>query len=134
MTAIGKIKGMTAEIEAKLQAAQITKPEQLLQAGATPAGRKDLIAKSGVDGKLLLEFLNQVDLARVKGIGEVFSNLLEAAGVDTVKELAHRVPENLHTKLVEINAAQKLANRAPKVEEIEAWVAEAKALPKILEY
>lgn len=134
MTAIGKIKGMTPEIEAKLQANQITHPEQLLDAGSTPAGRKELATKVGVDEKLLMEFLNRADLARVKGIGDAFANLLEEAGVDTVKELAHRVPANLHKKLTEVNEAKKLAHRVPKLEEIEAWVTEAKELPKLLQY
>ena len=134
MTALGKIKGMTPGIEAKLQANHITKPEQLLAAGCNPAGRKTLVAQTGVDAKLLLEFLNRVDLARINGIGEVFADLLEAAGVDTIKELAHRLPANLHAKLVEINTAQKLAHRTPKLEEITDWINEAKELPKILEY
>jgi predicted flap endonuclease-1-like 5' DNA nuclease len=125
---------MTPEIEAKLQAVNITKPDQLLEAGCTPAARKDLVAKIGIDANLLMEFLNRADLARVKGIGEVFADLLEQAGIDTVKELAHRVPANLHAKLEQINAAEKLAHRTPKLEEVEAWVTEAKELPKIIEY
>ncbi len=129
-----RLRGLTPEIQENLKGFKIIKPEQLLQAGCTPEGRKELAAKTGIDPKVLLELLNRADLARIKGIGEVFANLLEEAGVDTVKELAHRVPANLHAKLAEINGAKHLAHRTPKVEEIEAWVAEAKALPKIIEY
>ena len=77
---------------------------------------------------------NRADLARVKGIGGVFANLLENAGVDTVKELAGRVPANLHAKLEKVNAEQKLSHHVPTVEQVEDWVKQAKELPKVLEY
>jgi predicted flap endonuclease-1-like 5' DNA nuclease len=128
------VRGMSDEAEAKLKEAGIAHIDQFLQAGCDPASRKALAAKLDVDPKFLLELLNRADLARIKGIGTVFANLLEEAGVDTVKELATRVPENLHAKLEQVNADKKLAHHVPNVAEVKAWVAEAKELPKILTY
>jgi len=88
----------------------------------------------GVEAPVILELANRADLARVKGIGKVFSDLLEQAGVDSVKELANRRPDNLHAKLVEMNAQKKLAGRAPTLHAVESWVAQAQQLPKTLEY
>jgi predicted flap endonuclease-1-like 5' DNA nuclease len=84
--------------------------------------------------KEVLELANRADLARVKGIGKVFSDLLENAGVDTVKELAQRRPDNLLAKLVEINTEKKYAKRTPTMSEVTNWVEQAKALPKTLTY
>lgn len=81
---------------------------------------------------MLLRWVNMADLFRVKGVGEEFSDLLEAAGVDTVKELRKRVPEKLHAKMVEVNAAKGLAGRNPHLSEVRKWVEGAKALePKV---
>ena len=71
---------------------------------------------------------------RVKGVGEEYSDLLEAAGVDTVKELRNRKPANLHAKILEVNAAKKLARRPPSVSMVERWVAAAKELPPMVKY
>ena len=87
----------------------------------------------GVEAPVILELANRADLARVKGIGKVFSDLLEQAGVDSVKELANWRPDHLHAKLVEVNT-QKLAGRAPNLKVVEKWVAQAQKLPKTLEY
>ena len=133
MMAFGNIEGIAPEIEAALLAVQITSPEQLLQMGSSPAGRKELAARTGIDARQLTELLNGVDLSRVKGISEVFSNLLQEAGVGTVTELSRSVPANLRKRLEETNAGRRLGHQIPKLEEIEACVAEAKKLPKILE-
>ena len=87
-----------------------------------------------MESRVILELANRADLARVRGIGGVFSDLLEQAGVDTVKELATRNPDNLHAKLVEVNADKKLAGRTPHQGMVKDWVAQAKELPKLLEY
>ncbi len=133
-TPVDKIRGISAELAEKLKGVQITNAEQLLAAGCTVEGRKALAAKLGADPKLLLELLNRADLDRVAGIGAAYSNLLEEAGVDTVKELAKRVPENLFAKLIEINDAKKITTHPPKVEMVKAWVDAAKALPAMMEY
>jgi predicted flap endonuclease-1-like 5' DNA nuclease len=125
---------MTPEVEAKLKELGLAREEQVLRAACEPAARKELASKLGVETGVVLELANRIDLARVKGIGVVFSDLLENAGVDTIKELAHRVPENLHAKLVAVNEEKKLAHHVPTVEQVADWVAQAKELPKLLIY
>lgn len=131
---IGKLRGMSAELAARLKAKGIVYSDQLLEAARTPAGRKALAEQAGVESRVILELANRADLARVWGIAGVFSDLLEHAGVDTVKELATRNPDNLHASLVEINAEKKLAGRTPDLGMVKDWVAQAKDLPKLLEY
>lgn len=79
-------------------------------------------------------WLNRTDLARVKGIGEEYADLLEVAGIDTVPELAQRNPDNLYQKLVEINEARNLVRRPPTQAQVGAWVEQAKTLPRIITY
>jgi predicted flap endonuclease-1-like 5' DNA nuclease len=133
-TLIGKLRGLSYELETKLRERGIRTSDQLLDAVRTPAGREELAAYAGVEVHAILELANRADLARVKGIGGVFSDLLEHAGVDTVKELARRRPDNLYARLVEINAQERLAGRAPTRNAVQAWVAYAKELPPLLEY
>jgi len=131
---ISKLRGMSDELEARLQARGIRTSDQFLDLARTPVGRKELADATGVESRMILELANRADLARVKGIGGVFSDLLEHAGVDTVKELATRRGDNLYAHLVETNAQKKLAGRAPTRNAVIAWVAQAKELPKLLEY
>jgi predicted flap endonuclease-1-like 5' DNA nuclease len=131
---IGKLRGMSAELAAKLKARGIVYSDQFLEAARTPAGRKDLAEQVGVESRVILELANRADLARVWGIAGVFSDLLEHAGVDTVKELATRNPGNLHAKLLEVNAEKKLAGRVPSLDMVKDWVAQAQALPRVVEY
>ena len=105
-----------------------------MEAGATPKGRDELAEKTGIDKSLILEWVNLADLYRIKGIGEEYSDLLEEAGVDTVVELAQRNPENLHEKLSAVNAEKKLVRRVPSLEEVQDWVEQAKALPRVITY
>jgi len=130
---VQEIRGMQATLAEKLVAGGIKSADDLLAAGKTPAARKDLAARVGADPKELLEMLNRADLARVQGIGEVYSNLLENAGVDTVAEMAKRVPANLHAKLSE-QAQKGDARRAPTLSQVEDWVKQAKALGRGIEY
>ena len=129
-----EIEGIGKTYAVKLEAAEIGSQEQLLEAGASPKGRKDLAAKSGISGKLLLKWINRADLARVKGIGEEYADLLELAGVDTVPELAQRNATNLHQKLADQNEAQKVVRRVPSLAEVEKWIAAAKDLPRAIHY
>lgn len=133
-TPISKIRGMTDAMAQKLQAHQISNSESLLKAGASPEARRELAKKLDTSEKALLEFLNRADLDRVAGIGAAYSNLLEEAGVDTVKELSKRVPENLYNKIGEINTAKKITTHPPTMHMVEEWVKEAKVLPVVLEY
>ncbi len=102
--------------------------EELLELGASKKGRQDVASQTGIEEGQILHWVNMADLFRIKGIAEEFSHLLEAAGVDTVKELRNRVPANLFAKVNEVNEAEKHARRAPNLAEIESWVAQAKEL------
>lgn len=106
----------------------------MLEKGATAAGRAKLAEETGISGKLILKWTNHADLFRIKGIAGQFAELLEAAGVDTVKEFRHRVPANLHAKLVETNEAKNLCNRVPAVSELEKMIAQAKELEPVITY
>lgn len=128
MATIATIEGIGPSFATKLRAGGIRSTGQLLSKGGTKKGRKTIAAKCGISEKLVLEWVNRADLMRVKGIGEEYSDLLEHAGVDTVKELAKRRPDNLHAKCVEIARAKKLVRRPPSVREVERWVAHAKTL------
>ena len=125
---IGKVYGE------KLANAGFTTVEALLKAGASPKGRETLAEKTGISGKLILEWVNLADLFRIKGIGEEYSDLLEEAGVDTVPELAQRNAENLYAKLVETNDAKKLVRRLPTQSQVADWIQQAKALPRVVTY
>jgi predicted flap endonuclease-1-like 5' DNA nuclease len=131
---IRKLKGMSAELAARLERHSILDSDQLLDASLTSAARRDLAEAMHVEASVILELANRADLVRVKGIGRVFSDLLEQAGVDSVEELANRRPDDLHVKLVKVNAQKQLAGRAPTRNAVESWVAQAKQLPKTLEY
>ena len=131
---ISKLRGLSFELEAKLLERGIRTSDELLEIVRTPAGRQELAADTGVESRVILELANRADLARVNGIGGVFSDLLEHAGVDTVKELAARRPDHLYAKLVETNVNKAFAGRAPTRNAVESWVAQARELPKVLEY
>jgi hypothetical protein len=128
-----KLKGMTPEIAAKWEAIGIITSTDLFNAAIMPDQRKYLAECAGADEKAVLELANRADLARLKGIAGVYGDLLEEAGVDTVKELKGRVPENLHAKLVEI-AASKGVQKPPTLKGVKTWVAEAKRRRKFLQY
>ena len=128
------IEGVGEVYAEKLIAAGIKDTDALLETCAKPAGRKELEKETEISGKLILKWTNHADLMRINGVGPQFSELLEAAGVDTVKELRNRVPANLQAKLEEVNAAKNLVNRVPALVEVEKMVAQAKELPPLMEY
>lgn len=135
MTRLTEIEGIGEVYNGKLQAVGITTQAQLLESGATPGARKTLAEKSGISDKLLLGWINRADLARVKGIGEEYADLLELAGVDTVPELAQRNAANLHTRLKEVAEERgNVVRRVPSASEVEKWVAQAKTLPRAISY
>lgn len=117
-----------------LIAAGVESTDALLAKCAKPAGRAELAEATGISPKLILTWTNHCDLMRINGVGPQFSELLEAAGVDTVKELKHRVPANLQAKLEEVNAEKHLVRRVPAVSEVEKMVEQAKELPAVMEY
>jgi len=126
------IEGVGDVYAEKLIAAGINKVSELLEKCAAPKGRKALAEETGISEKLILKWTNHADLFRINGVGPQFAELLEAAGVDTVKEFRHRVAENLQPKLEETNAAKNICNRVPAVSEIQKMIDQAKELePKV---
>lgn len=134
MTNLIEIEGIGEVFLAKLTEAGVTTVEGLLEKGATPKGRTALEQATGIRHALILEWVNHADLFRVSGIGSEYSDLLEAAGVDTVAELAQRKPENLYQALVAKNAEKEIVRRLPSEKQVAEWVATAKNLPKIVTY
>ncbi len=134
MPKIVDVEGIGPAYATKLEGVGIKTTDDLLKMGASAKGRVDLCEKTGIDGKLILEWVNLADLYRIKGVGSEYSDLLEEAGVDTVAELAKRVPENLHKKIMEINEAKKLVRRPPPLSVVSGWVEQAKKLGKVVEY
>lgn len=131
---IADVEGIGPAYAEKLEKAGINDTDKLLAKGSTRAGRKALAEETGISEKLILTWTNHADLMRVNGVGPQFSELLEAAGVDTVKELSHRVPENLETKLLEVNDAKKLVGRVPTAKELKRMIDQAKELGGKMEY
>lgn len=129
-----EVEGIGPVMAGKLNDAGINMTDQLLQACKTKANRKALAEKSGIDEAKILKFANMVDLFRIKGVGSEYAELLEAAGVDTVKELATRKAENLTQKMAEVNESKKLVRRLPVLKMVEDWISQAEALPRMLEY
>lgn len=131
---IDKIEGVGPAFAAKLIAAGIKNTATLLERAKDPKGRKTVAAETGIDESRILKWANMCDLMRIKGVGEEYSELLEAAGVDTVKELKTRKPENLHAKMAEVNEAKKLVRALPTAKSVADWVEQAKALPPMMTY
>ena len=134
MTKIIDLEGVGPVYAEKLIAAGIRSVEAMLKAGATPKGRVVLAEKAGLTKDQVLEWTNFADLYRIKGVAEEYSQLLEAAGVDTVPELAQRNPENLYKKIMEVNADKKLVRQVPGLAQVMSWVAQAKELPRAIQY
>ncbi len=134
MTRIVEVEGIGKAYATKLAGIGISTQEQLLEQCTTPATRKKVIADSGISQTLILKWANRADLARVKGIGAQYADLLECAGVDTVPELGQRNAENLHAKMAEVNEAKNLVRKLPSASQVAGWVTAAKALPRKINY
>ena len=128
------IQGIGPVYAEKLTAAGIQTVSQLLEKGKTPKGRKELEGTTGIRHDLILTWVNHADLFRVKGIGPQFAELLEAAGVDTVKELAHRNAANLEKTLNEVNEKEHRTRRFPTAAELQRMIDQAKELPGVVTY
>ena len=128
------IEGVGDVYAEKLIAAGINKASELLEKCAAPKGRKELAEATGISEKLILKWANHTDLYRINGVGPQFAELLEAAGVDTVKELRHRVAENLQPKLTEVNEQKNICNRVPAVSEVQKMIDQAKELEPKMTY
>ena len=131
---IEELEGVGPALGEKLRSAGISSTDKLLAGAKTKNQRQELSDACGIPEKQILKFANMADLFRITGVGQEFAELLEAAGVDTVPELALRKPANLTEKMEEVNKAKQLTRRTPSIKEVEKWVEEAKALPRVLEY
>lgn len=131
---IAEIEGIGPAYAKKLQAAGIRTTDAYLDRAKDPKGRKALAEETGIDDKRILKWANMADLMRIKGVGEEYSELLEAAGVDTVKELRNRNAENLAGKMREVNETKKLVRQVPADSAVADWVEQAKKLPPMMTY
>lgn len=134
MADLSTVEGIGETYAKKLMDAGLGSTKALLEKGATPQGRKEIAEKTGISDKLILRWVNHVDLFRVKGIGGEYAELLEAAGVDTVPELAQRKAENLCQKMESVNKEKKLVRKPPTQSQVADWIEQAKKLPRILSY
>lgn len=132
MAQIEDIEGIGPQYAEKLKGAGVSTVEKLLEAGATGKGRDELAAKTGINSKSILTWVNHADLFRIKGVAGQFSELLEAAGVDTVPELAQRNAENLQKAMAKTNDEKKLSKTTPSLTQVTNWIAEAKTLSKMV--
>ncbi len=134
MPSIDAIEGIGHTYATKLRKARVRTTEALLKNGATRRGRAQLAEVTGLSEQRILEWVNRADLFRVKGVGEEYSDLLESAGVDTVKELRRRNPANLLAAMIEINTAKRLVRRLPTESMVARWVEHAKTLEPMVKH
>ena len=128
------IKGINEATEAKLNRAGVNNVNDLLAEGATPQGREEMAARSGLPAEQILKFVHYADLFRIKGIAAQSAALLEAAGVNTVAELGKHDASTLQRKLQQVNDAKKITAKMPAEKQIAEWIEEAKTLPKTVTY
>lgn len=129
---ITEIEGIGPVFKEKLANAGIVTVASLLEKGASKKGRKAIAEASGIDEGRILDWVNMADLFRIKGVASQFAELLKAAGVDTVKELRTRYPENLHKALTEKNAEKKLTRVVPALSMVDAFINQAKELEPVV--
>jgi predicted RecB family nuclease len=136
VASVTTIEGIGPRNAGKLQTAGIRTVEKLLDAGSTRKGRKALAGETGLDEGKILEWVNRADLMRVPGVSRQYSDLLEAAGVDTVKELRRRNAANLTAAMEATNSRRKnkLVKRTPSEKIVQKWVDGAKALEAVVTY
>ena len=128
------IEGIGPKYTKMLKKVGVTQTKHLLKRGASKKGRKDLAKESGLKESQILKWANMADLVRIRGVGEEYSELLEAAGVDTVKELRNRKPENLYDAMAAKNAKKKLVRQLPGPKQVKSWVQHAKKLKPVMTY
>ncbi len=128
------IEGVGEVYAQKLEEAGITTTGKLMVEAVSRKGRQELAEKTGISEKLILRWVNHIDLYRIRGVGSEYADLLEAAGVDTVPELAQRNPDNLYQALIETNLEKRLVRQPPTPEQVRDWVEQAKLLPRIIQY
>lgn len=131
---ISAIEGIGPITSSALKTVGVKTVEGLLKATCDKKGRSELSEKTRISESTLLKFANMADLFRIKGVASQYAELLEAAGVDTVKELKHRNAENLISKMNEVNTEKNLVRKTPPLAMVESWIKQAKELPAIISY
>lgn len=126
---ISEIEGIGAKTTAILRKAGVRTVEDLLDSAADKKGRARLWKQTGISESVLLKYANMADLFRIKGVASQYAELLERAGVDTVKELKHRNADNLTAAMQELNAKKSLVRRAPSAVVVKSWIEQAKRMP-----
>jgi predicted flap endonuclease-1-like 5' DNA nuclease len=131
---ISELSRIGPEVADKLKKAGIRTTTRLLDASKSPRQRKLLAERTGLDERRILSWANMADRMRIKGVGEDYANLLQAAGVDTVKELKYRNPAKLANAIAEANAKRKLVRVLPSDRAVVRWIEHAKRLPLKITY
>lgn len=131
---ISDIEGIGPAIAERLKAQRIRTTGKFLEAAKNPFRRKKLAEATGLDCTKILKWANMADMMRIKGVGEEYSELLEAAGVDTVRELKFRNPKNLAQAMAAANKTRKLVRVVPSEQMVAKWIAQAKSLPMKITY
>ena len=122
---IEEIEGIGSAFGERLRGSNIQTTDDLLRECGGKSGRERVAKESGLSEKNILEWVNLADLMRINGVGEEYADLLEEAGVDTVKELRNRNAENLVEKMEEVNKTKKLVERTPSLVVVQKWIDEA---------
>jgi predicted flap endonuclease-1-like 5' DNA nuclease len=134
MASILDIEGVGEQYADKLKVMGIASTDALLEKGCSAKGRSEITEKSGIGAKLVLRWVNHADLFRIKGVAGQYAELLEAAGVDTLVELSKRKPDNLYEAMVKCNTEKRVVRALPSQDKVGDWVAQAKALPRKVQY
>ncbi len=133
-SSVESIEGIGPAYAKALESVGIQTTDQLLAAGRTKLGRGQLAETTGLSESLILGWVNMADLFRIKGVAGQYAELLEASGVDTVRELRNRNPENLAAKMAEINRQKEVCKNLPSTSTVAVWIEEAKTLPPAVEH
>ena len=130
---VSKLRGISLDVRRKLKRQGISYTHQLLREAGSAEQRRRLAERSRIDEVTLVRLVRRADLARVKGVGAIFADMLEMIGVDEVATLAKQDPLDLRARLYQLNTAERLARRAPTPEEVQQWIAQARALPGLVD-
>ena len=128
---VSKLRGISHDVRIKLKRQGVSYTHQLLREAGTASRCRRLAMRSGIDEATLTRLVRRADLARIKGIGAIFADMLEMIGIDQVALLAEQDPGQLRARLHALNAAERLARRSPTPDEVEQWIAQARALPRL---
>lgn len=125
---IQDIEGIGPKYGEKLAAANVKTTDDFLKLCCDKKGRKSVATTTGISESLILKWANHADMMRISGVGPEFAELLEAAGVDTVKELRNRNATNLAAKMAEVNVTKKLTRAVPAESIVTKWIDQAKSI------